>query len=78
MLLIFLVARRWPNGVRCPHCDSTEVRFIRPRKLWECKHCTVRKQFSVKVGTIFEDSAVPPLEMDGGFLAYLQCKKRNQ
>jgi len=54
-----LVARRWPKGVRCPQCDSTEVRFIRPRKLWECKHCTVRKQFSVKVGTIFEDSAVP-------------------
>ena len=54
----FLVKLRWPDAVHCPQCDSSEVRFIRPRKLWECKHCTVRKQFSVKVGTIFEDSPI--------------------
>jgi transposase-like protein len=53
-----LVSRRWPAGVRCPQCDSSDVRFIRPRKLWECKHCAARKQFSVRVGTIFEDSPI--------------------
>ena len=54
----FLVRMRWPDAVQCPQCDTTDVRFIRPRKLWECRHCTVRKQFSVKVGTIFEDSPI--------------------
>lgn len=51
---------RWPDGVRCPTCGSTEVGFIKTRKMWECRTKTkhARKQFSVKVGTIFEDSAL--------------------
>ncbi|NDQ57956.1 MAG: IS1595 family transposase [Acidipila sp.] len=57
--LNFLVERRWPNGVTCPTCESTDVRFILTRRLWECKNKHSRKQFSVKVGTIFEDSALP-------------------
>lgn len=54
--LDFVVALRWPNGSTCPRCQSPEHRFIKTRSLWECKSC--RKQYSVKVGTIFEDSAV--------------------
>ena len=54
----FIVARRWPNGVICPTCGSSEVRHISTRRMWECKHKHVRKQFSIKVGTIFEDSPV--------------------
>ena len=57
--LAFMVERRWPNGVVCPTCGSTEVRFLPTRRLWECKSKHARKQFSVKVGTIFEDSALP-------------------
>ncbi len=57
----FLAAARWPNGVQCPRkgCDSKEVWFIKTRSIWRCKRC--RRQFSVKVGTIFEDS---PLGLD--------------
>jgi len=57
--LNFMVERRWPAGVVCPTCASKEVRFIASRRLWECKNEHPRKQFSVKVGTIFEDSALP-------------------
>lgn len=52
----FLAALRWPNGVTCPHCGSPQVGFIETRKIWKCKNRECRKQFSVKVGTIFEDS----------------------
>jgi transposase-like protein len=57
----FMVALRWPNGVACPTCGRADVRFISTRNLWECKTKHPRKQFSIKVGTIFEDS---PLGMD--------------
>jgi len=57
--LAFMVGRRWPTGVVCPTCASKDVRFISTRRLWECKNEHPRKQFSVKVGTIFEDSALP-------------------
>lgn len=57
-----LVARRWPDGVViCPTCGSKDVRFLPTRRLWECKSKHARKQFSIKVGTIFEDS---PLGLD--------------
>lgn len=48
---------RWPNGVVCPHCHSKAVWFTESRLRWQCKNC--KKQFTVKVGTIFEDSALP-------------------
>jgi transposase-like protein len=57
--LAFMVARRWPNGVECPTCGRKDVRFISTRRMWECKAEHARKQFSCKVGTIFEDSALP-------------------
>src|SRR5207302_10535277 len=53
----FLARLRWPDGVRCIECDSDRVGFISTRSLWRCKDC--RKQFSVKQGTIFEDSSIP-------------------
>jgi transposase-like protein len=56
--LQYMVARRWPNGVTCPTCGSTEVRFLATQQRWECKAKHSRKQFSVKVGTIFEDSPI--------------------
>jgi len=56
--LDFVVKLRWPNGVICPICGRTDARFIPTRRLWECKAKHIRKQFSVKVGTIFEDSPI--------------------
>jgi transposase-like protein len=55
----FMVELRWPNGVSCPRCQSTRVCAIATRKTWECKDCTAKKQFSVKTGTIFEESPLP-------------------
>src|SRR5882724_11668504 len=56
----FMVAMRWPDKVRCPHCGSDNIgKLVMPRRIWNCSAC--RKQFTVKVGTIFEDS---PLGLD--------------
>jgi transposase-like protein len=53
----YAVKLRWPDGkVTCPRCDSTEHSFISTRRIWFCKDC--KKQFTAKVGTIFEDSAL--------------------
>jgi transposase-like protein len=56
--LDFLIAVRWPNGVTCPTCGSQEVKFLASRQLWKCKARHTRQQFSVKVGTIMEDSPI--------------------
>lgn len=60
--LNFLAGRRWPDGVAtCPRCGSTNVGFIASRRVWQCKTRHPLAQFSIKVGTIFEDS---PLGLD--------------
>src|SRR5437867_3874248 len=51
----FFAAIRWPKGVCCPRCGSTNVLHMPSRRVWECREKHPRKQFSVKVGTIFED-----------------------
>jgi len=56
--LNFIAELRWPNGPMCPTCGSREVSFMASRRLWQCKAKHTKRQFSVKVGTIFEDSAV--------------------
>jgi transposase-like protein len=57
----YLVARRWPNGVTCPTCGSTAVYFDKSRNGWECKTRHPQRKFTLKTGTIFEDS---PLGFD--------------
>jgi transposase-like protein len=54
----FVVKLRFPNGVACPRqgCGSANVGYISTRRMWQCKDC--KKQSSVKVGTIFEDSPI--------------------
>jgi transposase-like protein len=54
----FMVDLRWPNGVICPHCGSDGVTYLKNARLWKCKTAHPRQKFSVKVGTIFEDSPV--------------------
>jgi transposase-like protein len=54
--LEFAVRMRWPQGVVCPRCGCDQVYFIATRRNWECKGC--KKHFSVKVGTIMEDSPI--------------------
>jgi transposase-like protein len=51
----FLSEMRWPRGIHCPRCNSKNVgELVKSRRIWNCKGC--KKQFSVKLGTIFEDS----------------------
>src|SRR6266545_3630598 len=52
----FVAGLRWPNGPVCPKCGGVEYSYLTTRRLWKCKAC--QKQYSVKVGTIFEDSAL--------------------
>jgi transposase-like protein len=59
--LAFVVQLRWPKGINCPYCGNDRVSFLSSRRIWKCLSATCRKQFSVKVGTIFEDS---PLGLD--------------
>src|ERR1700722_14008907 len=58
--IAYMVARRWPDGVvKCPTCGRSDVSYIPKRRVWQCKTRHPKCQFSVKVGTIFEDSAIP-------------------
>ena len=54
-----MVEARWPDGVKCPSCGHAAPRFISTRRMWECREKHPRRQFSAKVGTIFEDSPLP-------------------
>src|SRR5277367_4183129 len=50
---------RWPSGPLCPYClpeNGKDPYYIKTQKRWKCRNC--RCQFSVKVGTIFEDSPI--------------------
>jgi transposase-like protein len=57
--LKLLAELRWPDGVTCPSCGSREVSFLKTRHLWKCKNNHAKRQFSIKVGSIFEDSPLP-------------------
>lgn len=55
----YLVERRWPDGiVTCPNCGTDKVTYMASRRTWQCKARHPKAQFSIKVGTIFEDSAI--------------------
>jgi transposase-like protein len=50
---------RWHGGpIACPTCGSTDVHFIASRRIWRCREEHTQRQFSVKVGTIMEDSPI--------------------
>jgi transposase-like protein len=60
--LNYLRDRRWPDGkVACPTCGRTDVSFVPSRHLWQCKTRHPKAQFSIKTGTILEES---PLGLD--------------
>src|SRR5215217_2909588 len=61
----FLEHRRWPNGTVCPHCKAEGAYRLKAKEgsktpvrpgVWKCREC--RKQFTVRVGSIFEDSHI--------------------
>jgi transposase-like protein len=72
--LDYLAAKRWPNGVTCPTCGSKEVIFLANQRRWKCRQKHPLRQFSVKVGTVMEDS---PIGLDKWLMAMWQvvnCK----
>jgi transposase-like protein len=53
----YAIELRWPDGrISCPRCGSESHSFLKTRRIWFCNGC--KKQFTLKVGTIFEDSAL--------------------
>ena len=70
----YLVARRWPNGVSCPRCGSQNVLFLQKYNRWHCREKHDAPQFTLKTGTIMEDS---PIGLDKWMTAMWQivnCK----
>jgi transposase-like protein len=61
-----LVDARWPDGVECPTCGSKKVGYLAKQRRWQCSGKHPKRQFSAKVGTIFEDS---PIGLDKWFVA---------
>src|SRR5947208_2310576 len=55
----YVAAIRWPDGPVCPSCEGGDHYYLKTRRIWKCKAC--KRQFSIKVGTVFEDS---PLGLD--------------
>lgn len=69
---MFVAGLRWPEGVTCPHCEGKECPYVASRRIWQCKGC--RKQFSVKVGSIFEDSPIPLSKWLPAMWMLVNCK----
>jgi transposase-like protein len=57
--IAYMVAQRWPDGVVvCPTCGRNDVSWLVNQKKWQCKSRHSKRQFSAKVGTIYEDSPI--------------------
>jgi transposase-like protein len=71
----FFAKMRWPNGPGCPRCGSTDVSYSEKYRRFECKHRHERRQFTVKTGTVMEDS---PLGLDKWAVAFwLEVNAKN-
>jgi transposase-like protein len=71
----FMIEIRWPEGkVCCPYCQSEKVTYLANARLWKCYGKHERQKFSLKVGTVFEES---PIGLDKWFCALwliVNCK----
>ena len=55
----FIIAVRWPDGVvKCPRCQSEKVTYLEKAKVYQCYGKHAKSKFSLKVGTVFEDSPI--------------------
>ena len=55
----FMIAVRWLDGrVKCPTCNSENVLYLENARLYKCRENHPRQKFSLKVGTVFEDSPI--------------------
>src|ERR1700722_8775540 len=71
----FFAKMRWPDGAVCPRCGSRDVAYSEKYRRYECSHRHDRRQFTVKTGTIMEDS---PLSLDKWAVAvWLEANAKN-
>jgi transposase-like protein len=70
----YLVARRWPDGVICPRCGSKNVLFLEKYNRWYCREKHDAPQFTLKTGTIMEDSPVPLAKWMAAMWQIVNCK----
>jgi transposase-like protein len=54
----YMVSKRWPGGVTCPTCRNTKVTFDSKSYRWQCSSHHAKRKFSLKTGTILEDSPI--------------------
>ena len=70
-----VVAIRWPDGVvKCPVCGSERVTYLQKARVWKCYGQHPRPKFSLKVGTIFEDSPIPLQKWLPALWLLVNCK----
>jgi transposase-like protein len=71
----FMIAVRWSDGiVRCPHCGSERVTYMAKSRLYNCNTKHPKQKFSLKVGTIFEDSPIALEKWLPAFWLLSNCK----
>ena len=71
----YLAIRRWPDGrVICPGCGSDRVSFNAQRRTWKCSKHHSKREFSIKVGTVMEDSPIPLDKWLTAMWMILNCK----
>ncbi len=74
-----VMAMRWPDGVvKCPTCGSDNVTYLENARRWKCYAKHPKGQFSLKVGTVFEDSPIGLQKWLPGALAAHQLQERHQ
>jgi transposase-like protein len=70
-----MVQLRWPDGeICCPNCGSFRVRYIQTRRQWECREQHPKRRFSLKTGTIMEESPLPLKNWLAAIWMEVNCK----
>ena len=70
----FMVVLRWPDGVTCPQCGSDRVTWLAKQRRWKCRTKHPLQQFTLKTGTIFEDSPLPLAKWLPAVWLIVNCK----
>ena len=71
----FMVKLRWPDGkVKCPVCGSEKVCYLAKNRVWKCYATHPKPRFTLKTGTIFEDSPIPLEKWLPAVWMLLNCK----
>ncbi len=71
----FMVAVRWPDGiVKCPKCGSDKVTYLQKARVYNCNAKHPKQKFSLKIGTVFEDSPIPLEKWLPALWMMISCK----